>query len=157
MGTAESVRTAAVPGRTVGKLLVVDDDPEVRGMLSRLLEVEGYKVTEAVTGAEAIGSLANGRPDLVILDVMLTTEDGFDVLAAILNSNPPVLSESGRERPAELDRLIARCLEKDAARRFSSGRELHTALKDLGRQIAMADSRPQTHDTLIQREPTPER
>ena len=56
----------------------------------RLLEVEGYKVTEAMTGAEAIGSLANGQPDLVILDVMLTTEDGFDVLAAIRRtSNVP--------------------------------------------------------------------
>ncbi len=105
MGTAESVRTAAVPARSVGKLLVVDDDPEVRGMLSRLLEVEGYKVTEAVTGAEAIGSLANGQPDLVILDVMLTTEDGFDVLAAIRRtSDVPVILVTAKGH--ESDRVL---------------------------------------------------
>jgi DNA-binding response OmpR family regulator len=112
VGTAESVRTATVPGRSVGKLLVVDDDPEVRGMLSRLLEVEGYKVTEAMTGAEAIGSLANGQPDLVILDVMLTTEDGFDVLAAIRRtSNVPVILVTAKGH--ESDRVLGLKLGAD--------------------------------------------
>ena len=50
------------PVRSVGKLLVVDDDPEVRGMLVRLLEVEGYKVTEATTGAEALDGPDKKRP-----------------------------------------------------------------------------------------------
>jgi len=112
VGMAESVRTAAVPGRSVGKLLVVDDDPEVRGMLSRLLEVEGYKVTEAMTGAEAIGSLANGQPDLVILDVMLTTEDGFDVLAAIRRtSDVPVILVTAKGH--ESDRVLGLKLGAD--------------------------------------------
>ena len=95
-----------------GKLLVVDDDPEVRGMLSRLLEVEGYKVTEAMTGAEAIGSLANGQPDLVILDVMLTTEDGFDVLAAIRRtSDVPVILVTAKGH--ETDRVLGLKLGAD--------------------------------------------
>jgi two-component system, OmpR family, phosphate regulon response regulator PhoB len=112
VGTAESVRTAAVPGRSVGKLLVVDDDPEVRGMLSRLLEVEGYRVTEAMTGAEAIGSLSNGQPDLVILDVMLTTEDGFDVLAAIRRtSDVPVILVTAKGH--ETDRVLGLKLGAD--------------------------------------------
>ncbi len=112
VGTAESVRTAAVPGRSVGKLLVVDDDPEVRGMLSRLLEVEGYQVTEAMTGAEAIGSLSNGQPDLVILDVMLTTEDGFDVLAAIRRtSDVPVILVTAKGH--ETDRVLGLKLGAD--------------------------------------------
>jgi DNA-binding response OmpR family regulator len=112
VGTAESVRTAAVPSRSVGKLLVVDDDPEVRGMLSRLLEVEGYKVTEAMTGAEAIGSLSSGQPDLVILDVMLTTEDGFDVLAAIRRtSDVPVILVTAKGH--ESDRVLGLKLGAD--------------------------------------------
>ena len=112
VGTADSARTAGVPSRSVGKLLVVDDDPEVRGMLSRLLEVEGYKVTEAVTGAEAIGSLANGQPDLVILDVMLTTEDGFDVLAAIRRtSDVPVILVTAKNH--ETDRVLGLKLGAD--------------------------------------------
>jgi two-component system phosphate regulon response regulator PhoB len=112
MGSAESVRPASTPSRQVGKVLVVDDDPEVRGMLSRLLEVEGYKVSEAMTGAEAIGSLANGQPDLVILDVMLTTEDGFDVLAAIRRtSDVPVILVTGKG--AETDRVLGLKLGAD--------------------------------------------
>ena len=112
MGTAESVRTATVPSRSCGKLLVVDDDPEVRGMLSRLLEVEGYKVTEAMTGAEAIGSLTNDQPDLVILDVMLTTEDGFDVLAAIRRtSDVPVILVTAKGH--ESDRVLGLKLGAD--------------------------------------------
>ncbi len=111
-GLAESVRSTSVPGRSVGKLLVVDDDPEVRGMLSRLLEVEGYKVTEATTGAEAIGSLSNGQPDLVILDVMLTTEDGFDVLAAIRRtSDVPVILVTAKG--LEADRVLGLKLGAD--------------------------------------------
>src|SRR5579863_517159 len=112
MGSADTVRTASVPGRSVGKLLVVDDDPEVRGMLSRLLEVEGYKVSEAMTGAEAIGSLATGQPDLVILDVMLTTEDGFDVLAAIRRtSDVPVILVTAKGQ--ETDRVLGLKLGAD--------------------------------------------
>lgn len=81
-------------------------------MLSRLLEVEGYKVTEAVTGAEAIGSLTNGRPDLVILDVMLTTEDGFDVLAAIRRtSDVPVILVTAKG--LEADRVLGLKLGAD--------------------------------------------
>ncbi len=112
VGSAESVRSTTVTGRSVGKLLVVDDDPEVRGMLSRLLEVEGYKVTEAMTGAEAIGSLSNGQPDLVILDVMLTTEDGFDVLAAIRRtSDVPVILVTAKG--LEADRVLGLKLGAD--------------------------------------------
>jgi DNA-binding response OmpR family regulator len=112
MGTAESVRTTTVPSRSCGKLLVVDDDPEIRGMLSRLLEVEGYKVTEAMTGAEAIGSLSNHQPDLVILDVMLTTEDGFDVLAAIRRtSDVPVILVTAKGH--ESDRVLGLKLGAD--------------------------------------------
>ena len=81
-------------------------------MLSRLLEVEGYKVTEAMTGAEAIGSLANSQPDLVILDVMLTTEDGFDVLAAIRRtSDVPVILVTAKGH--ETDRVLGLKLGAD--------------------------------------------
>ena len=52
-------------GRACGRLLVVDDDPEVRGLLVRLLESEGYQVEEASTGAEATTVLSGRSPDLV--------------------------------------------------------------------------------------------
>ncbi len=112
MGSAEPVRSSAAPARSVGKLLVVDDDPEIRAMLVRLLEVEGYKVTEASTGAEAIGALNRGQPDLVILDVMLTTEDGFDVLASIRRtSDVPVILVTAKNQ--ETDRVLGLKLGAD--------------------------------------------
>jgi DNA-binding response OmpR family regulator len=91
---------------------VVDDDPEVRGMLTRLLEAEGYKVAEATTGSEAIGTLAKVPPDIVILDVMLTTEDGFDVLAAIRRtSEVPVILVTAKGH--ETDRVLGLKLGAD--------------------------------------------
>jgi DNA-binding response OmpR family regulator len=99
-------------GRDCGRLLVVDDDPEVRGLLVRLLESEGYQVEEASTGAEATAALSGRAPDLVILDVMLTTEDGFDVLAAIRRtSNVPVILVTARGR--ESDRVLGLKLGAD--------------------------------------------
>jgi DNA-binding response OmpR family regulator len=81
-------------------------------MLSRLLEVEGYKVAEATTGAEALGSLSSGPPDLVILDVMLTTENGFDVLAAIRRtSDVPVILVTAKGQ--ETDRVLGLKLGAD--------------------------------------------
>jgi serine/threonine protein kinase/Flp pilus assembly protein TadD len=77
-------------------------------------------------------------------------ETGADVMVAILHDPPPVLSESGRNRPAEMDRVIARCLEKDPARRFPSGRELAAVLRAIGRPGVSEDSDNQrAADTII--------
>ena len=62
-------------------------------------------------------------------------DSNADIIASILHDPPPALSESGRKRPAELDRLIARCLQKDPAQRFPSGRELALALKCLVQKL----------------------
>jgi non-specific serine/threonine protein kinase len=56
-----------------------------------------------------------------------------ETMAAILNDPIPALSQSGRERPAELDRIILTCLQKDASQRFPSARELSAALRAFGR------------------------
>jgi serine/threonine protein kinase/Tfp pilus assembly protein PilF len=77
-------------------------------------------------------------------------ESTADVMASILHTAPPPLSESGRSRPAALDRLIARCLEKDAARRYPSAGEVAAALKSISLDSSMHDSvRPQPGDTQV--------
>ncbi len=68
-------------------------------------------------------------------------ESNADIMAAILHETPPALSESGRQRPAELDRIILRCLQKNPEQRFSSGRELGLALSDV-------PQKPETPETL---------
>jgi len=61
-----------------GRLLVVDDDPDVRDSLGRALRCAGYAVTTAVHGADALDSLARRPVDLVVLDVLMPIVDGFD-------------------------------------------------------------------------------
>ena len=61
-----------------GRLLVVDDDPDVRDSLERALRYAGYAVTTAVHGADALASLARSPVDLIVLDVLMPMVDGFD-------------------------------------------------------------------------------
>jgi DNA-binding response OmpR family regulator len=58
------------------KILIADDNPEIREVLSILLKSEGYDVTEAVDGDDAVLKAAEA-PDLIILDVMMPGRDGF--------------------------------------------------------------------------------
>ena len=60
-------------------LLVVDDDRRIRDLLSRFLFAEGYRVTTAETAADARAKLEGLRFDLLILDVMMPGETGFDL------------------------------------------------------------------------------
>jgi two-component system, OmpR family, response regulator MprA len=70
--------TVARPSACGGRLLVVDDDPDVRESLERALRYAGYTVTTAVHGAEALDALARSPVDLVVLDAMMPMLDGFD-------------------------------------------------------------------------------
>lgn len=63
----------------VARILVVDDEGSHRGLLTRLLVAEGYEVTTAGTGADALLSVRANAPDLVLLDVQMPGIDGFDV------------------------------------------------------------------------------
>ncbi len=61
------------------RILAVDDDPEIRGLLKRGLSYEGYAVDVAGDGAEALAQAREREPDLVILDIMMPGIDGIEV------------------------------------------------------------------------------
>jgi CheY-like chemotaxis protein len=62
------------------KILVVDDDPDFTLVCRSILESEGYQVLEATNGNEALEMMRQDRPDLILLDVMMsTTLEGVDV------------------------------------------------------------------------------
>jgi two-component system phosphate regulon response regulator OmpR len=86
-------------------LLVVDDDRAIRDLLSRFLNREGYRVTTADTAADARAKLEGLRFDLLILDVMMPGETGFDLAKSIrASSGVPILMLTAR---AEKESRIA--------------------------------------------------
>ena len=73
-------------------IVVIDDEPQIRKILSITLEAEEYKVIEAARGKEGISTVANFHPQLVILDLGLPDQDGFSVLKEIRTwSQVPVI------------------------------------------------------------------
>lgn len=64
-------------------VLVVDDEPDVRSSLEGGLTFEGYDVTTAADGGRALGLLAESRPDVVVLDLMMPYVDGLEVCRRI--------------------------------------------------------------------------
>jgi len=66
-----------------GKLLVIDDDPASRDLLQRMLEKEGYAVRLAPNGPDGIAAAREDKPDLITLDVMMPSMDGWAVLSAL--------------------------------------------------------------------------
>ncbi|MFC3879829.1 response regulator [Algoriphagus namhaensis] len=71
-------------------ILIVDDEQSIRSLLSQELADAGYLTSEASNGKEAIESIRENRPDLVILDIMMPEINGFDV-AAILKNDPQTM------------------------------------------------------------------
>jgi two-component system response regulator MprA len=61
------------------RVLVVDDDPQLREALSRALELDDYQVSTASNGAQALEAISGQRPDVVVLDVMMPYVGGLDV------------------------------------------------------------------------------
>ncbi len=79
-------------------LLIVDDDRRIRDLLSRFLTGEGYRVTTAETAADARAKLKSLSFDLLILDVMMPGESGFDFAKALRGtSTVPILMLTARD------------------------------------------------------------
>ena len=64
-------------------ILIVDDDPHINAMLKENLETEGYSVSSAYSGTEALMLLSNLKPDLILLDLMLPGLSGEELLPQI--------------------------------------------------------------------------
>src|SRR5437868_11928971 len=81
-------------------LLVVDDDRRIRNLLSRFLLAEGYRVTTAETADDARAKLAGLRFDLLILDIMMPGETGFDLARDLrASSSVPIIMLTARDEP----------------------------------------------------------
>lgn len=65
------------------KILVVDDDPDMREALQMILESGGYTVVMAEDGEKCLSKLKEERPDLLVLDLLMPRMDGFEVCKAL--------------------------------------------------------------------------
>lgn len=67
----------------MARILVVDDDPHIRELVAHYMRREGFNVTEAADGAEALCLYADIKPDLVILDIMMPGVDGWTLCSKL--------------------------------------------------------------------------
>jgi len=65
------------------RVLVVDDEPDITALVAYHLAKEGYRVSTAASGPEALKAVTEQRPDLVVLDLMLPGQSGYEVLEAL--------------------------------------------------------------------------
>ncbi len=97
---------------SAGKVLVVDDDEAVRVLLTRYLEMEGFTVEQVRDGDSALATIASTQPDLVLLDLMLPSADGLDILTRLRrDSEVPVILLTARG--SEADRILGLKLGAD--------------------------------------------
>lgn len=95
-----SVKTSA--SAPPARILVIDDEPQIRKFLDISLRSQGYRVILADSGEAGLSALANNGAELVVLDVGLPDRDGHDVLRALRQwSNVPVLMLTVRDDEAE--------------------------------------------------------
>ncbi|MFH1147346.1 MAG: response regulator [Pseudomonadota bacterium] len=66
-----------------GKIMVVDDDPDMRETLEMILGAAGYTIVTACNGEDCLGKLKEEKPDLLILDLLMPKMDGFEVCKAL--------------------------------------------------------------------------
>ena len=83
-----SDQLCAVGGAIVTHVLIVEDEPSLRLLLTRLMNHAGYQVTASATGSAGLREALNGHHDLVLLDLMLPDLPGEDVLRVLLTARP---------------------------------------------------------------------
>jgi DNA-binding response OmpR family regulator len=70
------------------RVLIVDNDPEVRDAIREMLEARGHVAAVAGNASEAVLSVGDFRPDLALVDIRLGPESGFDVVRALTRAQP---------------------------------------------------------------------
>lgn len=98
--------TAPIEATHLGRVLVADDDDDVRELLTHNLEAEGYSVTACDNGEDARDLAGTMAFDAIVLDVMMPGRDGFDVLASLKadpsTSGIPVVLLSAKASDADV-------------------------------------------------------
>jgi two-component system OmpR family response regulator len=120
------------------RILIVEDDPEIAGMLVELVKGNGFEASSAKTGVEMDRLLARGNFDLIVLDAMLPGEDGFSICRRLRSSRSiPILMLTALQE--DIDRILGLELGADdyVTKPFNS-RELMARIKSILRRASYA-------------------
>ena len=117
-------QAAALPALGDGsEILIVDDDPTNRDLLTRRLASQGYRPMTAESGRDALAQLRDHRPDLVLLDLVMPEMDGLEVLGLMKEDatlrSIPVIMLSAADRPNDVVRCIAQGAEEFVPKPFN--------------------------------------
>jgi CheY-like chemotaxis protein len=119
-----------------GRLLVVDDDPQVVDLVRQLLEDQSYEIQSASDGEEALEEIARQRPDVVLLDLLMPRLDGFGVIEALRHDpryqDIPVVVLTAKalttEEHISLQQHVLKIVQKRGLERDALIQELRSAL-----------------------------
>lgn len=124
------------------RILVVDDEPRMIGLIRMNLELEGHQIIEAHNGVDALEAIRTKLPDLVLLDVMMPELDGFETLRTLREfSNIPVIMLTAKGE--ENDKVYGLELGADdyVAKPFGA-RELSSRIKAVLRRFELPTTSP---------------
>ena len=130
------------------RILIVDDEPRMRHFVRMNLELEGFQVSEASDGLEALRKVREEMPDLVVLDVEMPRLDGLETLAEIRRTSPvPVIMLT--VRADEGDRILGLDLGADdyVTKPFSA-RELVSRINAVLRRVQLSSPPEQTRNRV---------
>ena len=86
-------------------VLIADDEPQIREILSIYFKKEGFKVIEAADGAEALVQVQAGKPDIILLDIMMPVLDGLEVCKQVRKiSDIPIIMLTAKD--SDDDRIL---------------------------------------------------
>ncbi len=84
----------------MARILIIDDEDELRSLLRQMLEHAGHEVSEAVNGAAGIEIYERDAPDLIITDIIMPEQEGVETIIALRRADPalPIIAISGGGR-----------------------------------------------------------
>lgn len=126
------------------QILIVDDDPAIRQLLTDVMEMDGHHVRAAVDGLAAIRALETYRPDFIVLDVMMPQLDGYGVLRHIRSregEQVPVLMLTAAAEPDAAARAWADGVDYYLAKPFTADEVMYLIDGVLGHQVPVADTK----------------
>ncbi len=136
-------------GESVASALVIEDDPDSRELLRRALEGEGWKVRTAQNGRVALDVIAEQRPGIILLDLMMPEMDGFEFVSVLRRQperrNIPIIVITAKDLTSDerlrLNGYVSRVLQKGAF-------QIEDLLSDVSRLvITRVQTKPRNEST----------